>query len=90
MHPGPLLPNLQQLFAGLEQRLGPLLLTIGCDCFLRRLEIENDGGVESVATLLRQQRSNGSSRSIPVAMTPTRPSTIRWYCPSRCASAPTR
>lgn len=59
MHPGPLLPNLQQLFAGLEQRLGPLLLTIGCDCFLRRLEIENDGGVESVATLLRQQRVIG-------------------------------
>jgi hypothetical protein len=59
MHPGPLLPNLQQLFAGLQQRLGPLLLTIGCDCFLRRLEIENDGGVESVATLLREQRVIG-------------------------------
>lgn len=53
MRPGPLLPNLQQLFDGLEQRLGPLLLTIGCDCFLRRLEIEGDGGVEPVSAFLR-------------------------------------
>ncbi|PZQ35920.1 MAG: GfdT protein, partial [Ectopseudomonas oleovorans] len=46
-------------FQRLHERLGPPLLTIGCDCFLRRLEIENDGGVESVATLLRQQRVIG-------------------------------
>ena len=43
----------------LSLALFTLLLTIGCDCFLRRLEIENDGGVESVATLLRQQRVIG-------------------------------
>ena len=43
MQPGPLMPNLEALFQRLEQRLGPPLLTIGCDCFLRRLEIEADG-----------------------------------------------
>lgn len=59
MRPGPLLPNLQQLFEGLEQRLGPLLLTIGCDCFLRRLEIEADALVEPVETLLRKHRVIG-------------------------------
>ncbi len=59
MRPGPLLPNLEQLFAGLEQRLGPLLLTIGCDCFLRRLEIDNDGGSLPVSAFLRRQRVIG-------------------------------
>ena len=43
MTPGPMLPNLQNLFEGLQARLGDLLLTIGCDCFLRRLQLEDDG-----------------------------------------------
>ena len=55
MQPGPLLPNLQSLFDGLRERLGPLLLTIGCDCFLRRLEIEDHDGVEAVSEFLRRQ-----------------------------------
>ncbi len=55
MQPGPLLPNLQSLFDGLRERLGPLLLTIGCDCFLRRLEIEDHDGVEAVSAFLRRQ-----------------------------------
>ncbi len=55
MRPGPLLPNLETVFAGLRERLGPLLLTIGCDCFLRRLEIEDQGGVEPVSAFLRNQ-----------------------------------
>ena len=55
MRPGPLLPNLEEVFAGLRERLGPLLLTIGCDCFLRRLEIEDQGGVEPVSAFLRNQ-----------------------------------
>ncbi|WP_271103517.1 nitric oxide-sensing protein NosP [Pseudomonas tohonis] len=59
MRPGPLLPNLQALFLRLEQRLGPPLLTIGCDCFLRRLEIESDGGVEQTGEFLRRQRVIG-------------------------------
>jgi len=59
MQPGPLLPNLEGVFAGLRQRLGPLLLTIGCDCFLRRMEIEAEGGVEPVSALLRSQQVIG-------------------------------
>ncbi|THG79787.1 GfdT protein [Pseudomonas sp. A-1] len=59
MQPGPLLPNLQALFDGLEQRLGPLLLTIGCDCFLRRLEVEARGLAADTAALLVNQRVIG-------------------------------
>ncbi|PZP20805.1 nitric oxide-sensing protein NosP [Pseudomonas kuykendallii] len=59
MSPGPLLPNLQALFERLEKRLGPPLLTIGCDCFLRRLEIESDGGVEQTGQFLRRQQVIG-------------------------------
>ncbi|MBI6920779.1 MULTISPECIES: nitric oxide-sensing protein NosP [Pseudomonas] len=59
MSPGPLLPNLHQLFDGLRQRLGPLLLTIGCDCFLRRLELEARQGLEPVGAFLREQRVIG-------------------------------
>lgn len=59
MQPGPLLPNLEQLFGGLEQRLGPLLLTIGCDCFLRRMEIEARGIIPETANLLVRHRVIG-------------------------------
>ncbi|AOE85387.1 nitric oxide-sensing protein NosP [Pseudomonas sp. TCU-HL1] len=60
MHPGPLLPNLEALFQRLGDRLGPPLLTIGCDCFLRRLEIEGDAGaVARTSDVLRQHRVIG-------------------------------
>ncbi len=59
MQPGPLLANLEGVFEGLRQRLGPLLLTIGCDCFLRRMEIEAEGGVEPVSAFLRSQQVIG-------------------------------
>lgn len=59
MRPGPLMPNLQQLFDRLEQRLGPLQLTIGCDCFLRRMEIEADGSTEQTSDFLRRRQVIG-------------------------------
>lgn len=59
MQPGPLLPNLRGLFERLERRLGPLLLTIGCDCFLRRMEVEARGLVTDTAGLLVDQRVIG-------------------------------
>lgn len=59
MSPGPLLDNLQNLFDGLQARLGDLLLTIGCDCFLRRLELEDRGGLEQISQFLREQRVMG-------------------------------
>ncbi|MBA1279306.1 GfdT protein [Pseudomonas stutzeri] len=59
MQPGPLMPNLEALFRRLEQRLGPPLLTIGCDCFLRRLEIEANGASEQVSAFLKRQQVIG-------------------------------
>ncbi|WP_044872343.1 nitric oxide-sensing protein NosP [Pseudomonas sp. LFM046] len=60
MRTGPLLPNLETLFQQLGERLGPPLLTIGCDCFLRRLEIEDDAeAVARTSDVLRLQRVIG-------------------------------
>ncbi|MND70532.1 FIST N domain protein [compost metagenome] len=60
MYPGPLLPNLEALFARLGERLGPPLLTIGCDCFLRRLELEDDPETLAFTSeVLRRQRVIG-------------------------------
>ena len=59
MQPGPLLPDLQSVFDGLRERLGPLLLTIGCDCFLRRMEIEGRDGVDAISDFLRSQKVIG-------------------------------
>ncbi|MBT8768442.1 nitric oxide-sensing protein NosP [Metapseudomonas boanensis] len=60
MRTGPLLPNLESLFQRLQEKLGPPLLTIGCDCFLRRLEIEEDAeAVARTSAVLRQQRVIG-------------------------------
>lgn len=59
MRPGALLPDLQQLFEGLRQRLGTLLLSIGCDCFLRRLELEGEGRLTEVGEYLSEQRVLG-------------------------------
>jgi hypothetical protein len=59
MRPGPILPNLQSLFDGLHARLGDLLLTIGCDCFLRRMELEDNGDLEHIGNYLRERRVLG-------------------------------
>lgn len=59
MEPGPILPNLQNLFDGLHTRLGDLLLTIGCDCFLRRLELEDADTLEQIGGFLQDQRVLG-------------------------------
>ncbi|MCY1492670.1 FIST N domain protein [compost metagenome] len=59
MTPGPLQPNLEAQFARLHERLGPPLLTIGCDCFLRRLELEASGGAAATAEFLRHQQVIG-------------------------------
>ncbi|MDY0191102.1 MAG: nitric oxide-sensing protein NosP [Desulfuromonas sp.] len=54
-----LLDNVNQLFLGLNQRLGELLITIGCDCFLRRLEIDRKGGQEVIEAVLQKQHVIG-------------------------------
>ena len=59
MAPGPLIPNLELLFQRLHERLGPPLLTIGCDCFLRRLEVDRNAGVAATSAFLQSQRVIG-------------------------------
>ncbi len=59
MNTSSLLDNVNQLFLGLNQRLGELLVTIGCDCFLRRLEIDIKGGQASIEEVLQKQHVIG-------------------------------
>ncbi|MDY7220324.1 nitric oxide-sensing protein NosP [Denitrificimonas sp. JX-1] len=54
-----LLDNVNQLFSGLNQRLGEPLITIGCDCFLRRLEIEHKDGQAAIEQVLKKQNVIG-------------------------------
>ncbi|AKX46383.1 GfdT protein [Thiopseudomonas alkaliphila] len=54
-----LIDTLNQLFAGINQRLGELLLTIGCDCVLRRLESEITGQHQRVEQILIEQQVVG-------------------------------
>ena len=59
MHTSSLLDNVNQLFAGLNERLGEPLITIGCDCFLRRLEIDTKGGQQAIEKVLQAQNVIG-------------------------------
>lgn len=59
MQPGPLLDNLRKQLEQAEAAVGPPLLTIGCDCFLRRLEAELTGVVEQTSDMLREHRVIG-------------------------------
>ncbi|MDI5892698.1 nitric oxide-sensing protein NosP [Halomonas rhizosphaerae] len=59
MQPAPLLEDLEAVFAGLTARLGEPALIIGCDCFLRRLELEALGLVAPASRLLGRSRVIG-------------------------------
>ncbi len=59
MRPGPMLEDLQRHFERIEAEIGPPLITIGCDCFLRRLETEHCGTAERMSAFLRQHRVIG-------------------------------
>lgn len=52
MRPAPLLEELEDVLAGLRQRLGEPVLILGCDCFLRRLELESLDQVDEASRLL--------------------------------------
>ena len=54
MQPAPLLEDLQLTLDGLRERLGEPALILGCDCFLRRLELEALGQVDEASKLLGQ------------------------------------
>lgn len=59
MEPGPLLDNLRQHLQEAEAAVGPPLLTIGCDCFLRRLEAELTGVAEQTSEFLKAHKVIG-------------------------------
>lgn len=45
--------NLEGLFVELRRQLGSPLLVLGCDCVLRRLHLEESGGLERASRLMR-------------------------------------
>ncbi len=51
--------NLTRLFDGLVQRLGPVQMVVGCDCFFRRMEAESEGTQAEVESMLRHQNVIG-------------------------------
>lgn len=59
MQPAPLLEDLNRMLDGVTARLGPSTLMIGCDCFLRRMELEAVQHVEQASALLRRSRVVG-------------------------------
>ncbi|MFC3390894.1 nitric oxide-sensing protein NosP [Aidingimonas halophila] len=52
MEPASILDDLETIFVDLEARLGRPELIIGCDCFLRRLELETLGQVDAASRLM--------------------------------------
>jgi hypothetical protein len=59
MQPQPILPDLQQRFAEIEQRIGEPLITIGCDCVLRRLESTERQTLQQASAFFRAHRVFG-------------------------------
>ncbi len=59
MKPGSLQQNLRQRLEAAEAEVGEPLITIGCDCFLRRLEAEVLGQADTVSRFLQDHRVTG-------------------------------
>ncbi|SIQ26296.1 nitric oxide-sensing protein NosP [Marinobacterium stanieri] len=59
MRPDAMLANLRHRLDGIESTLGEPLITIGCDCFLRRLEAELTGQADETSRLLVQHNVVG-------------------------------
>ncbi len=59
MQPAPLLDDLAAMLDDLSGRLGEPALIIGCDCFLRRLELETLAQVKEASRLLSRARVVG-------------------------------
>jgi len=59
MEPESLLDSVRNQIETAEMEVGPPLVTIGCDCFLRRLEAELTGEVEAVSRFLRHHKVIG-------------------------------
>ena len=58
-HGGDLLPNLEQAFSRIQGEIGPLQLTLGCDCILRNLEIAQKQIGAEVGDLFQRNNTIG-------------------------------
>lgn len=56
---GDLVTNLAETFAGIREDIGPPLLTLGCDCILRRQEITHKRYTEEVSSELMRNNTVG-------------------------------
>lgn len=59
MQPQPILPDLERRFADIEARIGEPMITLGCDCFLRRLETEHLDSLDEASAFFRHHRVIG-------------------------------
>lgn len=59
MQPKAMLKNLDTCLGAIESRIGRPLLTLGCDCFLRRLETTQRGEVQLASDFLKRHRVIG-------------------------------
>lgn len=59
MQPTPLLDNLAAMLSGVSERVGTPSAIIGCDCFLRRMELEALEQLGQASQLLRQSNVVG-------------------------------
>ncbi|MFD2176485.1 nitric oxide-sensing protein NosP [Veronia pacifica] len=59
MRPGDIFANLSKTLDSAIERLGSIEVTLGCDCFLRRLEIEHNMALASARSALRDYRIVG-------------------------------
>lgn len=59
MEPQPILPDLEKRFTEIESRIGMPLITLGCDCFLRRLETEHLGHLQEASDFFIKHRVVG-------------------------------
>ncbi|MBL7249331.1 nitric oxide-sensing protein NosP [Alloalcanivorax marinus] len=59
MRTGSLIGETRDTLNAIEARLGPAWVTIGCDCCLRRMEMESGGFAEPASALLREHKVVG-------------------------------
>ncbi|RAK01786.1 nitric oxide-sensing protein NosP [Aliidiomarina maris] len=59
MQPEPMLPALEARLSEIERRIGEPVLTIACDCVLRRLENEARGHLADASAFLRRHHVSG-------------------------------
>ncbi|WP_104402524.1 nitric oxide-sensing protein NosP [Vibrio penaeicida] len=59
MKPGDIYANAKQKLSEVSERVGDLEIIIGCDCFLRRKEIEQTNGLETIKAIFSDFRMVG-------------------------------